>query len=218
MLGHPSKPVLLAYAEGLVDGRGISSATARHVTSCPVCSREVAEIRASIEFAASAQQLDPAEDSISLILVAARNERQATRRVRGRAPLVLFKGMAYAAGVALLSAFVFRAALEEVPATGTNRAAITTRQLAAGPSMDEIRRATHDIQTLAAAVGGRTHAPQSFRAVQQAREVLALDAELSAARKALQQNPGSQRASLVMNANLKRQADALKSLYVERSF
>ena len=37
MLGHPSKPELLAYAEGLVDGRGISAATARHITSCPVC-------------------------------------------------------------------------------------------------------------------------------------------------------------------------------------
>ena len=72
MLGHPSKPELLAYAEGLVDGRGISTTTARHIKTCPVCSREAAEIRASIEFTASARQLDPAEDSISRILIAAR--------------------------------------------------------------------------------------------------------------------------------------------------
>ena len=107
MLGHPSKPELLAYAEGLVDRRSISAATARHMSSCPVCTREVAAIRSSIEFAASANTLNPSEDSVSRILIAARSERKATRRARGGTPALVFKGLAYAAGVAM-SAVGFR--------------------------------------------------------------------------------------------------------------
>ncbi|MDZ4860300.1 MAG: hypothetical protein SGI88_15085 [Candidatus Hydrogenedentes bacterium] len=217
MLGHPSKPELLAYAEGLVDGRGISTTTARHVTTCPVCSREVAEIRGSIEFTASAHQLDPGEDSMSRILIAARSERKATRRARGGAPTLVLKGLAYVAGVAIVSAVVFQAGLGSPQASGISLSAGSARAGSSGESVDELRRATEQIETLTAAVGARPDAPRSYRVWQQAREVLALDAELTAARAALQQNPASERASKVMNSNLKRQADALKTLYMERS-
>ncbi len=217
MLGHPSKPELLAYAEGLVDGRGISATTARHITTCPVCSREIAEIRASIEFTASAHDLDPAEDSISQILIAARSERKATRRARGGAPMLVLKGLSYVAGVAIVSAIVFKAGLGSSHAAGISLSAGAVRATSASVSAEELRKATAQIETLTAAVGARPDAPQTYRVWQQAREVLALDAEMAAARAALQQNPSSERASKVMNSNLKRQANALKSLYVERS-
>jgi len=217
MLGHPSKPELLAYAEGLVDGRGISTATARHITGCPVCAREVAAIRASIEFTASAKELDPAEDSISRILIAARTERKATRRAKGGTPMLVFKGLAYAAGVILVSAVVFRASLNVSAENGALRASNASRAIASNVSAEEMRRATSQIQTLTAAVGSRADAPHNDRVWQQAREVLALDAELAAARAALRENPASERASQVVSSNLKRQAKALKTLYVERN-
>jgi len=217
MLGHPSKPELLAYAEGLVDGRGISAATARHMSACPVCAREVAEIRGSIEFTASAHTLDPAEDSVSRILIAARSERRATRRARGGTPALLAKGIAYAAGVALVSAVVFRSGLAAPGANGLARAAAAPRTASPGALHDEVRRASAQIETFAAAVGSRTDGRPSYRQWHQAREVLAIDAALTAARTELRANPSSERASRVIDANLKRQANALKSLYVERS-
>jgi len=216
MLGHPSRPELLAYAEGLVDGRGISAATARHITACPVCAKEVAAIRSSIEFAASAHTLDPAEDSVSRILIAARTERRATRRARGGTPALLFKGIAYAAGVALVSAVVFKAGLTASGANGFSRAT-ASRTVASSVSADELRRASAQIETFAAAVGSRTDGRPSYRQWHQAREVLAIDAALTAARTELQTNPSSERANHVITSNLKRQATALKSLYVERS-
>ena len=217
MLGHPSKPELLAYAEGLVDGRGISAATARHMASCPVCTREVAAIRGSIEFAASANTLDLSEDSVSRILMAARTERKATRRARGGTPALIFKGFLYAAGVAIVSAVVFQSGLGGSGVNGLSKAASASRTISSNASAEELRRATAHIETFTAAVGSRTGARPSYRVWQQAREVLALDAELTAARAALRLNPASSRANQIINSNLKRQATALKSLYLERS-
>jgi len=219
MLGHPSKLELLAYAEGLVDGHGISSATARHVAACKECAKEVAEIRASIEFTASASALDPSEELTSQILVAARTERGVQRRARGHTALIMLKGLAYAAGIIAFSTLYFSYALGENPATShTMRASTPARSVAAGPSPEEIRRATAEIQTLAAAVGSHPKSPRNLREWQQTRAVLALDADLSAARAALQRNPGCERASRVISANIQRQAQALKTLYyVERS-
>jgi hypothetical protein len=75
-----------------------------------------------------------------------------------------------------------------------------------------------EIHTLAAAVGSRPSVPRNLREWQQTRAVLALDADLAAARAALQRNPGCERASRVVNSNIQRQAQALKTLYyVERS-
>lgn len=217
MLGHPSKPELLAYAEGLVDGRGISAATARHISTCPVCAREVAAIRASIEFAASANTLDPSEDSVSRILIAARTERKTSRRARGGTRTLIVKGVAFAAGVALVSAVVFKTGLGHAGGVNTYRATTVGRTVATNGSADELRRAAAQIETLTAAVGSREDTRPSYRVWQQVREVLALDAELTAARSALKLNPASERANRIIYSNLKRQANALKSLYMERS-
>ncbi len=219
MLGHPSKLELLAYAEGLVDGHGISSSTARHASTCKDCAEEVAAIRASIEFTASANDLDPTEELTSQILVAARTERRVQHRARGRTVLIMLKGLAYAAGIVAFSTVYFAFALGETPVTTHDmRASAPSRTVAAGPSPEEIRRATAEIQTLAAAVGSHSRSPRNLREWQQTRAVLALDADLSAARAALQRNPGCERASRVISANIPRQAQALKTLYyVERS-
>jgi anti-sigma factor RsiW len=219
LLGHPSKLELLAYAEGLVDGHGISTATARHIATCKDCAKEVADIRMSIEFAASADELSPTDELTSQIMVAARTERGVQRRAHGRTPLIMLKGMAYAAGIVMLSTFYFSYALGDAPASSHEiRVAAAPRPVASGPSPEEIRKATVEIHTLAAAVGSRPSVPRNLREWQQTRAVLALDADLAAARAALQRNPGCERANRVVNSNIQRQAQALKTLYyVERS-
>jgi hypothetical protein len=219
MLGHPSKLELLAYAEGLVDGHGISTATARHVTTCKECAREVSAIRSSIEFTASANELSPSEDLTTQILVAARTERSTQRRAHGRTPLIMLKGLTYAAGIVALCTVYFSYALGDSLAARTEvRPTAPARTTAGGPTPEELRKATAEIQTLAAAVGSRTDSPRNLREWQQTRAVLALDADLSAARQALLRNPGCERANRVFNANIPRQAQALKTLYyVERS-
>lgn len=217
MLGHPSKPELLAYAEGLVDGRGISAATARHMNACPVCAREVAAIRESIAFAASANTLDPSEESVSRILIAARTERKATKRARGGTPMLLLKGLAYAAGVAVVSAVVFQAGLNSAGINGLSRTASASRTMTSTVSPEDMRRTSAQIETFVAAVGSRKSARPTYKTWQQAREVLAIDAALTAAREELQTNPANERANRVIASNLKRQASALKSLYMERS-
>lgn len=219
LLGHPSKLELLAYAEGLVDGHGISTATARHVATCKDCAKEVADIRSSIEFTASADELSPSDDLTSQILVAARTERHVQRRARGKTPLIMLKGFAYAAGIVALSTFYFSYALGGAPASSPEmRVSAAPRTVSTGPSPEEIRKATTEIHTLAAAVGSRPSAPRNLREWQQTRAVLALDADLAAARAALQRNPGCERANRIINSNIQRQAQALKTLYyVERS-
>jgi hypothetical protein len=219
MLRHPSRLELLGYAEGLVDGRGISAAIARHIAGCKLCAGEVAAIRSSIEFTASANALEPSEELTTNILVAARGVRQAPRRARGRTVLVTFKSLMFAASVALCAAGYFRLVLGDAPGSSERGVAPGTQErlVAALPSPDDVHKAIEEIQTLAAAVGSRTGAPQSLREWQQARAVLALNADLSAARAALERNPGCERATRVISTNIQRQAQALKSLYVERS-
>jgi hypothetical protein len=219
MFGHPSKLELLAYAEGLVDGHGISTATARHVATCKDCAKEVADIRSSIEFTASADELHPSDELTSQILVAARSERRDQRRAHGRTPLIMLKGFAYAAGIIAFSTFYFSYALGNAPVSSRDLSVATSpRTVSTGPSEEEIRKATAEIYTLAAAVGSRPQAPRNLREWQQTRAVLALNADLAAARAALERNPGSERASRIIDANIQRQARALKTLYyVERS-
>ena len=218
MLRHPSKPELLAYAEGLIAGQGISTATARHIAACPVCAREVAAIRNSFEFTQAAGNLDPSDDLTRTILIAARRERQAPKRMHGRTWFMTFKGLAYVASIALVSAVYFQFALGDrsTQPGPAMQAVAQDRPMAALPSPEELRKATEEIRALAAAVGVRPGAPDSVREWRQTRTVLALNADLSAARAALDRNPGCERASLLITTNLRRQALALKSLYVER--
>ncbi|MCC6821442.1 MAG: hypothetical protein IT579_11980 [Verrucomicrobia subdivision 3 bacterium] len=218
MLRHPSKPELLAYAEGLLAGQGISAATARHIAACASCAQEVAAIRKSFEFTQAAGDLDPSDDLTRTILIAARRERQAPKRMHGRAWFLTVKGFAYVACVALVASVYFQFALgdrttEPGPAMQT---VAQERPMAALPSPEELRKATEEIRALAAAVGVRPGAPDTVREWRQTRAVLALNADLSAARAALDRNPGCERASRVITTNLRRQAQALKSLYVER--
>jgi hypothetical protein len=214
MWGHPSKPELWAYAEGLVDGRGISSATARHVSGCAFCRREVESFRKSIELASAAPGLNPPDEFVSQILVAARHERKAKGRMRPRSLWIAAKSLGLAASVTFIAAAYFQSVLD-APAPGFGAATVSpARQSETALSVEDWREAAGQIRTLAAAVGARMKYAEDAGALQQARRVLALDAELMAAQAAAERNPGGQRPQLVINSNLRRQTSALKALYV----
>jgi hypothetical protein len=220
MLGHPAKRELMAHAESLVDGLGISTEIARHVASCAGCASEVRAMRESLAFVRAAEGPEPSSDATSQLLVAAREERAALRRARNRMrPVVLAaKGLAYAACLAILATVSFRAALGHGAVTASQaRPAAPPRMAASVPSAEDLRRTESAVHTLALAVGSRPANQPSLQELYHTRTVRAVGDDLAAARAALERNPGSARATLLWNANLQTQEKALKALYVERS-
>jgi hypothetical protein len=180
----------------------------------------VGAIRSSLEFVVSAQGLEPSQDLSNRILeaghAARRADQQAQRRLR--VAVSLAKGAAFAAGLVMVATVSFRAALsDEAASTPPTRTSVARSARPVGPSPEEIRRAAVEIQTFAAAFGARGIAPRSLEELRHARTVAALDADLAAMRTALERYPGSERATRLMNANLQRQAKALKTLYMEQS-
>jgi hypothetical protein len=221
MLRHPTKKELMAYAEGRMKGQ-ISAKTGRHVAKCRRCSAEVNAIRASLEFVVGAPGLVPTEALTQGILAAARKERQAAGAAHGRGWLVFraARGLACAAAVILVAMVSFHGALMSPEKQHMGRIADETSRgkIAKAPSAEDIRKTAVEVSTLAEAVSSRyDDASPSLQERQHRRTVLALDADLSAALVALQENPGCTRAGELVNANLQRQALALKKLYVERS-
>ena len=220
MLGHPAKRELMAHAESLVDGQGISADLARHVASCAGCASEVRAMRESLAFVRAAQGPEPSSDATKQLLVAARQERAALRCARNRMrPVVLAaKGLAYAACLTLLATVSFRAALGHgAEAASLARPVASPRMAAVAPSPEDLRKTESAVHTLALAVGSRPGTQPSIRELHHTRTVQAVGDDLAAARAALERNPGSARATLLWNTNLQTQEKALKTLYVERS-
>ncbi len=221
MLLHPAKHELLAYSEALETGQGISTDMGRHVTSCTSCSEEVRAMRNSLALVDAAPDLEVSPELTSQILQAAKFERRAQRRAhtRFRTMAVAAKGLAFAAGVVLVSALSFRTALaDRVGPTHTiHRTTLSQSTLSVSPSPEEIRSASGRIATFASAVNARSAVPQNSRDLRNARTVAALDADLTVVRTALERYPGSERAHRLMQSNLQRQAQALKTLYVEQT-
>lgn len=221
MLLHPAKHELLAYSEALETGQGISTEMGRHVTSCESCSVEVRAMRDSLTFVDAAPDLEVSPDLTNQILEAAKFERRAQRRARTllRTMAVAAKGLAFAAGIVIVSALSFRTALADRtgPAPMMHRTSVSQSTLPVSPSPEEIRSASGKIATFASAVSARAVVPRNSIDLRNARTVAALDADLTVVRTALERYPGSERAHRLMQSNLQRQAQALKTLYVEQT-
>ncbi len=231
MKHHPSRFELLAYAESLVDGHTLSAHTAKHLSGCAVCKAEVEAIRQSLAFVSHPEPLEPSESLTQGILQAARIERRALQQKRAKRSIVgVLKGGACAAGIVLVAAVSFGAALNSVALNGAGqkneslrgaeaRSAapiVAARSLDEGPSPEAIRTATARIETLAAAVRLPSAAPSLWE-IEQRRAASALSTDLAAAKAALERNPGCARATRVVNSNLERLPQTLKALYLERS-
>lgn len=220
MKWHPGKHDLMAYAEGLADRRGILSAkVGGHVSACPTCMAEVQRMRASFELLRRSGEIEPSEDFTTRVLLAAREQRTAleSRRLRRSRIRPLAKGMAYAAGVLLVAMAVFKAALNAAPNTPSHYATASEPVEEAVLSPDAVLRASAEVQALAAAVQSVSSRRFSPVEIERRRTVQALNTDIEAARAALQRNPGCLRASRVMDANLQRQAQALRALYLQSS-
>lgn len=217
---HPTRPQLFAYTENLVDKRApVSAKIAAHVAACQPCLAQVQAMRASLEVTTSAPDLQPSPESACDILVAARNERFALQHRRSPSATFspLLRGLAYAAALVLVGALCFNLALGK----GLPTLQATAISPAAAPpshsSPEAIRKATADIQTFAAVVASPSRHPQNLLEHERRRALHALTADLAAAHEALARNPGCARATRIINTNLQRQAQALRTLYVERT-
>lgn len=221
MFGHPTKYELTHYAEALVDGKPLAARIGKHLASCPACKKEVEALRTSFRFLAEAPMLECTPGSTEQIIARARQMRKADKQKRRflRAGFTFAKGLACAACVAVVAVWVFSAALGE-PATDQFTAAATesSRALAESPlpSPEELERKASEIQSFAWAVNAQSEAPASPWERQHRRMVLALHADRTAALAALKRNPGCARASRLVTANLEREAQALRTLYVEQ--
>lgn len=219
---HPGKIELMTYAESLAGkGGALSVKTGRHIGSCKACQAEAEGMRASLEFIHSAPDLEPTADFTNQLLLAAHNERQQLQRRSGRQALMAVgKGLSYAAGILIVGALCFGAALSgrATASAGMHESIVSTgAQPDAVVSPEVLRKAAAEVQTLAAALNFQPKTPPSMWELEHRRAVQALGADIEAARAALERNPGCVRASRMIDTHLQRQAQALKALYVERS-
>ena len=78
-----------------------------------------------------------------------------------------------------------------------------------------LKKENASLQALASAMALRNSTPASPYEQDRHRFINALDADLSAARTALERNPGCVRANQVMLTSVKRQLEGLRSLYLD---
>ncbi len=219
MKAHPTKHELMAYAESLVDSQvAVDARLAGHITSCGACAAEVDAIRGTLRVSTLHLELEPTQEFTMRLLNAARHERRAPAprpRAAVRAMMALAKGAAVAASLAVVASIAFEAALGQPQAEGAMSGAVVPTPVASAAEANEgvdagqmVRR----IQTFAAAVSADQRVLGDWER-EQWRSVVDLDTELLAAAEALEQNPGCARASHVVQANLQRKVDRLKSLY-----
>jgi hypothetical protein len=218
---HPGKYELLSYAESLTEERStISVRIAGHVAQCPACQAEVEAMRSSLFVLRLIPDIDPSDDSTLRLIKAARDERRRSQhRTAPSGARTVLKGLGYAAGILLVSALCFGAALvSRGPIEAPVAAAPVLNVELSQASPESLSKATADIEALASAVSGPSKNPPSARELERRRAVTALSKDFEAARAALASGVPFERARKVMDANLQRQAQTLRSLYAERSF
>lgn len=214
---------LVVYAESLVDpGVPVSAQIGAHVAQCHQCAEEVRAIRASLEFTAAAPGLEPSRDLTGEILRNARRERSAVQQQRRGVTRTgaLLRGAAFFGAITAAAAMVFSLFLREaIPAQPQRMAPASTIASAAPalPSPETLQKTAAEVRALAAALRDAPDRAPSPLELRQRRAVQAMDADIAAALTALERNPGCVRASHIVNANLQRQAQALRNLYVERN-
>jgi len=80
-----------------------------------------------------------------------------------------------------------------------------------------IEKASAEIESLTAAVRSHPKAAPSVLEQEQRRAVKEQEQDLTAAMSALKRNPGNERVRNVVDSNVERGAETLKSIYVEQS-
>ncbi|MBI4558996.1 MAG: hypothetical protein HY706_15545 [Candidatus Hydrogenedentes bacterium] len=220
MAQHPSKPELLAYTENLVRGaKPVSAMIAGHIANCKACAGEMRAMRKTLAVIRLVPGLEPTQESTSQVFAVVRQERRRLQWNQRRAWFNLAKGLSYAAALILMSTVYFGAMVNtEAGEVSASRIAPAAAEPQADlATLEELRQATEEIQTLAAAVSVPSSRPASLWEREYRRAALTLDAEIADALAALERNPGCSRASYLVNSNVQRQRQTLRAWYVERS-
>ncbi len=219
---HPARRKLMLHAESLVDGQTpVSAQTAKHVAQCHGCRREVDSMRSSLDFIAGVPELEPTDEQAAAILLRASAERMARdeRNKRNTTIAGLVKIVACAACIIAVATVYFNVVMgghEQRPVSFAAPVQESKTVTQNSMSPEAIRQTTAEVQALAAAVRGGARNPRNLWERQHLRTVRVLDDDIAAAQAALERNPGCTRANEVVTANLQRQAQALRKLYVER--
>lgn len=179
-------------------------------------------IRASLEFTSSARDLDPSVELTGQILHNARSARNCRQRHRGIPIVSILRAFAFVAGIVALATASFGLALSRggllVPPTAAAGGEMTQSDATlAETQQKDLERVASEVRMLSGAVRPATMATSSPEELKQWRAVRSMDADIAAARAALERNPGCERASSIVNANLQRQAETLRNLYVGRA-
>lgn len=177
-------------------------------------------MRISLGVVRAVPTIEPTSEFNSQLLLAAQNERRALQQSRVRASVMdVIKAAGYAAGLFLIAAVCFSAALENgISAADPSLARPAAWNMASpAPAIDTTQKAASELQTLAAAVGFPSQQPRSLWEREHLRAASVFGADIEAAKLALERNPGCDRARRIIDTNIQRQVQVLKALYVERS-
>jgi hypothetical protein len=222
LIRHPARHQLIAYAESMVDRRtAISAPLAGHITACAQCSAEVRAIRASLEFAELAPELEPTQQLTAQILMEAQRTRQHLVQQRsGATAIMAVRTLAYAAALVAVAGVSFNMAVSD-PAAPLHQPVALSQPVVAAPVVDpaqDAMRAAAEIKTLSGtAVGLAERGPQTVREREHLRAVSVMGGDLVKAQRALALNPASVRATQVVHTSLQRQAETLRRLYADRT-
>lgn len=209
----------MSYAEAAIDGQSvICAATATHVADCPQCEAEVSQIQTSLSSLDTARELQPTRQFTAKILLASQHERRLMEQSHRRRAAVITTGK-----VTVLATVVTVVAWAAVQSAGDADATVSAQPASVQAALladflnsDHVRQAAYEVQTLGPAVLART-SPRTYTEWAKLRAVKNLDRGLSDALAALEQNPRSVRAGQMVYSNLQQQAEALRSLYIERA-
>lgn len=218
---HLTGPERLAHAESLVDGgTPIDAALAAHLAACEHCAQEVEAMRRSFEVTRHVAPIEPSAEATAQLLMQARRLRQSLPSTPARTARFSVEGRRLWTVWAAAASFVCCVGLGVMwhgqPAAPVI-ASVPLSQTTEAPKANTLQKTAQDVRMLAAAVRTPTAAAASPREMAQRREVQAMDADIAAALAALQRNPGCARATQIVQANLERQKQTLRTLYTERS-
>ena len=216
---HPAKHELIQYAESLVDNSAISAELGGHINKCSICSAEVNAMRNSLELADLVPKIDVSSELTESILMAAHNQRPSFFLPSFSLPFAHARGIALVAVIILVAATGFTYVYVGLPGVSSelNSASSTIKSEMALVEPNSLEKINIEIETLTAAVATPANSPQNWIERQCRREALALDTDLDEARAALERNPRCRRASNMMVAKLQRQAENLRTLYIEKN-
>lgn len=219
MIRHPSRDQLLAYAESLVDRDApVSAGLAAHVSSCAKCKAEVAGIRASLDFTASADALEPSRNLTASILMAAQQEQTGRRRPR-RIPYVPVRALQVVLGAALLIALAviwYPYVLGGLAAGGDASAADSGFRTANDPAPEVQQKTNAEIRALKEAVAVIPDSGRNLREESRRRAAESAVQDIEMARDALRRNPGNARAHIVAASASGELLQTLRRLYLEQ--